>query len=455
MTTNIKKKIERLAKDERGNTIIMFGLTIVPAVMLVGGAIDFGTAYKTKSKIQTAADAAVLGAVALGSTATPAQREATATSIFTANASGTGATPSVVVSSDGATVTVTASKDVPTSFLGIAHIDTIHVSGNARASVAYKAVSEDHTVSSGVCLLALDPAVTNGFKSQGTPTINYANCWAHTNSTTTTAIAGGGTPTVTGKGHSSVGHIVPSAITGYTPAPVGNASVVADPFATVSAYAAAPAVYASTFTPPVIPSTCTQNALKVQQGETTLWPGRYSTSLTLLANAKVTFKPGVYIMDGTLDFKSGAKVTGTDVLFYFSGSQAKMTIQGGGNGGLVNLKGRQTGSSYEGFLMIGHPDAGRDLTSNIQGGGTFVMEGMVYLPTQNILITGNGSDSAATNGNSNYFSMIAKSFEFRGNGMFNLKKHTAASNMPNIMPTKTAIETVEVQQIERVKLVAE
>ena len=104
MTTNIKKKIERLAKDERGNTIIMFGLTIVPAVMLVGGAIDFGTAYKTKSKIQTAADAAVLGAVALGSTATPAQREATATSIFTANASGTGATPSVVVSSDGATV---------------------------------------------------------------------------------------------------------------------------------------------------------------------------------------------------------------------------------------------------------------------------------------------------------------------------------------------------------------
>ena len=58
---------------------------------------------------------------------------------------------------------------------------------------------------------------------------------------------------------------------------------------------------------------------------------------------------------------------------------------------------------------------------------------MIYMPTQNILITGNGD----SNGNSNFYAMVAKSFEFRGNGIYRYKNWNSASNMPNIMPVKT------------------
>ncbi len=453
MATNIKKKIARLAKDERGNTIIMFGLTIVPAVMFIGGAIDFGTAYKTKSKIQAAADAAVLGAVALGSTATSAQRETTAASIFTANVIGTGVTPSVVVSADGATVTVTASKDVPTSFLGIAHIETIHVTGNASASVSYTTVTGASSTTGGgkVCLLALDPGATNGFKSQGTPNVVATDCWGHTNSTQAAAIDGGGSAVVTGAGFSAVGSVTAAANGVYSPTPTGGASVVNDPFATVSAYAAAPAVYATTFATPTISTTCTASNLSLKKGTFSLAPGRYCGGINLQAGATVNFAEGEYIIDnGIFNVQSGSSVNGTNVMFYFSGAAARMTIIGGGT---VNLTGRTTGNSYEGFLFIAHPDAWRGLTSNIQGGGTFKMEGMIYMPTQNILITGNGDGNTT----SNFFSIVAKSFEFRGNGIFNTKTWNSASNMPDIMPTKpgTTIAGTTTTTISNVKLNAE
>ena len=56
---------------------------------------------------------------------------------------------------------------------------------------------------------------------------------------------------------------------------------------------------------------------------------------------------------------------------------------------------------------------------------------------QNILITGNGD----SNGNSNFYAMVAKSFEFRGNGIYRYKPWNSASNMPNIMPVKTTTVT--------------
>jgi hypothetical protein len=251
------------------------------------------------------------------------------------------------------------------------------------------------------------------------------------------AIAGGGNAVVTGDGTSAVGGVSSSASGVYTPAAVGAASVVDDPFATVGAYVTPTSSYAPTFTPPVIPNVCKASSLDLKKGTFDLEPGRYCGGINLQAQAIVTFAPGVYIVDnGVFNVQSGASITGSNVLFYFSGAAAKMTVIGGGS---VNLKGRTTGNSYPGFLFIAHPDAARGQTSNIQGGGTFKMEGMLYMPTQNILVTGNGT----ANTTSNFFAMVAKSFEFKGNGIFNYKPHTAASGMPDIMPVKPSNLTVD------------
>ena len=47
-----------------------------------------------------------------------------------------------------------------------------------------------------------------------------------------------------------------------------------------------------------------------------------------------------------------------------------------------------------------------------------------------IEVSGNGD----VNGNTGFFAMVAKDFYFRGNGIFNLKRHTGATTVPDIMP---------------------
>ena len=427
------KKLQSLRKDERGNVAIIFGLVSLSVVMITGGALEFGNAYSVQHKLQLAADAGAMAGAAMDEGTSETTRQTMANNVFQSNVSGFSSAPIIPITTvDGSKVMVSASTALNTSLLRVINIESLSVAAASKAEVVYVAPDS----AAGYCLLALDPSATHGLKSQGTPNVAYPECWAHTNSTLVEAIDGGGSAVVTGAGHSAVGGISASAVGVYSPAPTGGANVVNDPFATVGAYAPLSTPYQSTFTPPAIPNVCKANNLSLKKGSFTLEPGRYCGGINLQAGATVTLSPGVFIIDdGLFNVQSGSSVTGSNVLLYFKDANARMTIIGGGT---VNLKGRQSGSSYAGFLMIAHPDAYRNGTSNIQGGGSFKLEGMVYMPTQNILITGNGD----SNGSSHFFAIVAKSLEFRGNGIFNLKTHNTASNMPNIMPQKSTVGSV-------------
>lgn len=462
------RSIRTLSCDTRGNVAITFGLIVIPAVMFVGGAIDFGKAFKMRQKIQTAADSAVLAGSSLASSATTEQRRLLALSVFQANTagmSGVTSTPSV----NGNTVSLTATASMPTSFLKLARLDSLSVGGSSSSTVSYNSSTTTSTTtttsdsSANVCLLALDPSASvEGFKTQGTPNVTYTNCWAHTNSTRSAsnnsgAFTGGGSgATASGAGNSAVGGKSPDADAIYIPAPVTGAAVINDPFATVSAYTLPYSSYQSTFAAPELPSTCKASGLNLKKNTFTLDPGRYCGGITVMANATVTFNPGVYYIDnGKLELQSGAKVTGNDVLFYLNGISSGFNIIGSGNGGYVRLKGRTSGASdLRGFVLIAHPSAWRGLTSSVQGGTELNVEGMIYTPTQHIEITGGGT----VNANSSFFSIVAKSFQFQGNGQFNLKSWTSASTLPNLSPQKPTTTTTDVtsssttQVIDKVKL---
>ena len=151
--------------------------------------------------------------------------------------------------------------------------------------------------------------------------------------------------------------------------------------------------------------------------------------MSLQAQAKVTLSPGIYIIDnGELNVQSGANLTGSNVLFYFTGASAHMTLIGGGT---VTLKGRAQSSSYASFLFIADANAWQGNASNIQGGGSLTLEGVLYMPTQTILVSGNGD----VNGTSTYFAMVAKDFNFKGNGTFNLIPASSSTSLKDIMPT--------------------
>ena len=146
----------------------------------------------------------------------------------------------------------------------------------------------------------------------------------------------------------------------------------------------------------------------------------------------MTLNPGgIYIIDnGELNVQSGANVTGSDVLFYFTGANAHMTLIGGGT---VTLKGRDQSSSYASFLFIADANAWQGNASNIQGGGSLTLEGVLYMPTQTILVSGNGDVNGTST--STYFAMVAKDFNFKGNGRFNLIPASSSTLLKDIMPT--------------------
>jgi Flp pilus assembly protein TadG len=61
--SRIHSHITNLLRDERGNTLMTFGLTSLVAIAAAGGAVDLGRTYSMKSKMQNALDAAVVSGI--------------------------------------------------------------------------------------------------------------------------------------------------------------------------------------------------------------------------------------------------------------------------------------------------------------------------------------------------------------------------------------------------------
>lgn len=143
--------LSRFFRDKRGNIAVTFAIAVIPLLTAVGAAVDYSTAMRIKSKLQSAADAASVGAIATGSPAYVAAGQmgstgpitagnTDATNIFNANISGvTGfnnlvITPSVNKTNTSITSTVSFSADVPTAFMELIGYQKITVSGSSQAA---------------------------------------------------------------------------------------------------------------------------------------------------------------------------------------------------------------------------------------------------------------------------------------------------------------------------------
>jgi hypothetical protein len=437
---------------EDGNVGIIFAAMLIPTIMLIGGAVDYGDAINKRTLLQAAADAATLAGAKLDDD-DPAAIIATAEGIFAAKLEGTaleGITPDVDFADSQLTLTV--STEVPTAFMRMASIDSLEVFAR---SVAQKG-NDDAEAESGtwgnICLLALDPDTSVGIDVQGSKTAELGTCWAYSNSDSDFSVdSTGNSYTFNSGGVCAAALLDAEAIdhNNFNPSVREGCDQIDDPFANVGAYPSA-ASWDPTFTLPTVSNTtCTANGLSLKKGTYTLNPGQYCGGLEAKAQAKVTFNPGVYIVtDGAFKAWSGAQLTGTNVLFYlYDRSSAANTsspifeIQGGAT---VSLTGRHAGSSYEGYLLIQNALAATGSTSTIQGGGTFNMEGVLYLPTQKLEMGGNGS----MNGSSHYFMAVAKSFYIYGSGTLTVKDHDGSSPLPDITPEMPDLDSQAARLVE-------
>ncbi|MBI5260532.1 MAG: pilus assembly protein [Bradyrhizobium sp.] len=145
--------ISRFSRDQRGNIAVIFALSCVPLITVVGCAVDYARANQLYSKLQTAADAASVGALArtspaflaAGSMVSDGEIEAGSTDankIFAgnlANASGyTLNSFQAMVKKTGSklTSTVDFSASIPTMFLGVIGKSTLTVNGKSASTVS-------------------------------------------------------------------------------------------------------------------------------------------------------------------------------------------------------------------------------------------------------------------------------------------------------------------------------
>lgn len=153
MRAALSTMIRRFVRDRRGNIAVIFALACVPLITVVGCAVDYSRATQMRSKLQAAADAASVGAVAKASPAFAAAGTMTsdgaipvgvtdARNIFNANVANlTGytldsLTPTVVKNGSTVTSTVAFSGSINTMFLGVIGKTALTASGTSTATAS-------------------------------------------------------------------------------------------------------------------------------------------------------------------------------------------------------------------------------------------------------------------------------------------------------------------------------
>ncbi len=130
--------LRKFLTDRRGAVVLLFGLTLIPIIGFVGGAIDYAYAYRTRAKMQNALDAAALaaGRVLDVSTSESDAQEA-ALKVMEANlGSNFPAGLTLNISISGTVVTATANVTVNTYILGALGIDTFPVGATSTVNIA-------------------------------------------------------------------------------------------------------------------------------------------------------------------------------------------------------------------------------------------------------------------------------------------------------------------------------
>lgn len=160
---------DRFASDQRGNVAMMFGLSVIPLMLVAGAAVDTSRLTSEKARLQSAIDAAALSLMREPKSTTQAVLRAKAKGFFAASflPDAGGTVPNVQVTFDNGRIQVFASQNVETAFMRIVGINNIPISARTEVTNERKkieiALVLDNTGSMGSAgkMPALKTAVGN------------------------------------------------------------------------------------------------------------------------------------------------------------------------------------------------------------------------------------------------------------------------------------------------------
>ena len=178
-----------------------------------------------------------------------------------------------------------------------------------------------------------------------------------------------------------------------TPAPVTGTAAVADPFASL---------------PALTPASCITHPTQYSPPDgTVLNPGTYCGGISVSGIANVTFSAGQYIINGGgLSFGNSAVATGSNVIFYLTGTNANYASVNASGASNVTFS-APTSGTYQGILFY----QDRSLTSAspapFGNSAAVTLTGSLYFPTTKVSFSGAAETSS-------YMAIIADEVSFAG-----------------------------------------
>jgi Flp pilus assembly protein TadG len=355
------KSLTEFRRAKSGNVAILFGLSTLPLILLLGAAVDYQRATSAKSRLQSAVDTGAIAA-ANGSALTQTARQVLASNAALVNLGPMASqiNPTVTETETSGHYQVAAQANVPTAFMQIARVTSIPISATAVASNTGAGAS-----STNVCILALSTTYSPGLLANSSVNINAPNCEIDVASTGNPAATfNSGDVFNVSKLCVAGANILNNA--GSISALQTGCTVATDPF--------------SGKLPAVTVGSCTVSNQNYS-GTVPLSPGVYCGNFNFNGSSgTLNLSPGLYIFSGTTwNLNSGWTVNGTGVTIYFADQWSYIQF----NSGVQAYLSAPTSGTYANILMF---ERGGLPTSSftVNGGAGHNLSGLVYLPSRNI-----------------------------------------------------------------------
>ena len=382
--------LKRFSQDNGGNVAIMVGLSAIPIMFGLALSVDYGGWINQRTDLAAAADAASLaGARELADVFIDRKdgeavdrAKAVATKYALANESEQ-ESPYVEVAAAGNPMTVS----VKLAASGKQYFSK--AVSDQGVKVGFTSVAAAVQVANA-CVVALSKTADPGieYNLQGDVIANGCSIWA--NSETTNSTNGNGSGKVEADTNCSVGKADVTSGFQVNPGARSDCIPVKDPFAD--------------WTPPEPPVDKCQKFSITGSGAQTVSPGKYC-SIKIVGQAKVTFAPGVYYIDGgTLDVIGGGELYGDGVtLVFINGGRVDL-----GGVAVIDLSAPETGPTAGMALTSGRDEPAG--LSTLKGTSAFKIEGNVYMPTHEVVWTGGPEASLPAE----YTTLVASKIRFNG-----------------------------------------
>ena len=369
-------RLPSLMRSERGN--VLFIATMSLPVLIGAGGLATDTIQWTlhQREIQRQADSAALaGAYARaqgGSPATSATAKINRHSFVTLLGSPTienaPTTGSYAGNANAVRVVLQTRQALPFSSIFINSPPTL----TAEATAA--------VISNGnYCVISLEPNATAGIIMQGNASVTMG-CGIATNSTAANAVVAGGSSSILATPVAAVGGLQASSnyASGTTLQPYSITQP--DPFASLPT--------------PTLPSCSAKLTVAPNATQHVTNASGVACYRGMDLKGTVSFDAGVYYIDGS-SFSAGSQavISGAGVTFILTsnnatsnpGSIATVDINGGAN---IQLTAPASGT-YAGVLFYQDRQAQDSGTNNINGNASSVLQGAIYMPSQEVSFSGN------------------------------------------------------------------